>query len=384
MLDVKFIRNNSQKLKESLKNRNYNFDLDEFLDLDARWRKVKGEVEDLNASQNRIDKDIKKIIKEKKDPSSKIGESKEIKSRIAALSEQFSSLDEKFKFYLARIPNIPHESLPVGGAENNKVIKEPKSFRDFNFKPRDHIFLAETLDVIDFKRATKLTGSNFVLFKGWGAKLQRALINFMLDLHTSSGKYKEIVPSKLVNRDSMFSTGQLPNLEEDMYRTSEDDLFLIPTAEVPITNIHRGEIIKEDKLPLYYTAYTPCFRREAGSYGKDTRGLLRVHEFDKIELVKFVKPEDSYRELEELLSDACSVLDLLKLPYRVVLLATGDISFAAAKCYDIELYAPGVDKWLEVSSCSNFEDFQARRGNIRYKEKSTGKNLPLHTLNGSG
>jgi seryl-tRNA synthetase len=223
-----------------------------------------------------------------------------------------------------------------------------------------------------------------VLFKADAAYLERALINFMLDLHTQEHGYKEVFPAFLVNRQSMLTTGQLPKLEEDMYRLKDDDLFLIPTAEVPVTNIHRDEVLEEDGLPIYYTAYTACFRREAGSYGKDTKGLMRVHQFDKVELVKFVKPQDSYAELEKLLADVCEVLELLEIPYRVVVLATGDISFAATKCYDIEIYAPGIDKWLEVSSCSNFEDFQARRGNIRYKDKESGKIKFVHTLNGSG
>jgi seryl-tRNA synthetase len=237
---------------------------------------------------------------------------------------------------------------------------------------------------VDFGRATKITGSNFILFKGWGARLERALINFMLDLHVNKHGYTEIFPPFLVNRASMLGTGQLPKLEEDMYKLKDDDLFLIPTAEVPVTNIFRDEILEEDKLPVYYTAYTACFRREAGSYGKDTKGLFRVHEFDKVEMVKFVRPEDSYDELEKLVADAEEVLQLLGLPYRVVMLSTQDISFAASKCYDLEAYAAGADKWLEVSSCSNFESFQARRANIRMRRKESKKVDFIHTLNGSG
>ena len=249
--------------------------------------------------------------------------------------------------------------------------------------PRSHIELAEHLDIIDFNRAAKITGSNFILYKGEGARLERALYNFMLDLHTSKHGYKEIFPPFLVNRASMTGTGQLPKLEDDMYRLKDDDLFLIPTAEVPLTNIFRDEILNEEDLPVYYTAYTACFRREAGSYGKDTRGLMRVHQFDKVEMVKFVKPESSYDELEKLVNNAETVLQLLGLPYRVILLSTGDISFAASKCYDLEAYAPGLDKWLEISSCSNFESFQARRANIKYRKKDK-KVEYLHTLNGSG
>jgi seryl-tRNA synthetase len=257
----------------------------------------------------------------------------------------------------------------------------------FNFKPISHIELAQHLDIIDFNRASKITGSNFVLYKGWGAKLERALINFMLDLHTHKHGYTEVFPPFLVNRASMTGTGQLPKLEEDMYRLKDDDLFLIPTAEVPVTNIFRNEVLDEDKLPIYYTAYTACFRREAGSYGKDTKGLIRVHEFDKVEMVKFVKPETSYDELERLVNNAERVLQLLELPYRVAVLSTEDLSFAASKCYDLEAYAPGIDKWLEVSSCSNFESFQARRANIKFRKKTESREQRteyVHTLNGSG
>ena len=256
--------------------------------------------------------------------------------------------------------------------------------KKLDFQPKTHVEIAESLDIIDFKAATKLSGTNFVLFKGDGARLERALYNFMLDIHTTQHGYKEVAPPVLVNRDSMTGTGQLPKMEEDMYRIQDEDLFLIPTAEVPVTNIHRDEILKEEDLPIYYTAYTPCFRREAGSYGKDTKGLVRVHQFDKVELVKFVKPEYSYDELEKLVANAEKILQLLELPYRVIMLASGDLSFAAAKCYDIEAHAAGLNRWLEVSSCSNFEDFQARRANIRFKGQTTKKTTLVHTLNGSG
>jgi len=384
MLDPKFIRENPDIVRQALKDRNDKFDLDSFISLDEERRRLMRQIEELSALQNKIDSEMKVIIKEKKDPSSKIAEGKEIKKKIAGLNKTFSDLESRFKDQLLRIPNIPHSSIPKGHPSNNKIIKEWGSRRKFDFKPLDHITLAEGLGVIDFKRAAKISGSNFVLFKGEGARLERALIAFMLDLHTQKHGFKEIFPPMLVNRDSMRATGQLPKLEEDMYKLHDDDLFLIPTAEVPVTNIHRDEVLSEENLPIYYTAYTACFRREAGSYGKDTKGLTRVHQFDKVELVKFVKPENSYDELENLLLNACTVLELLNIPYHVLMLATGDISFAAAKCYDIEIYAPGIDKWLEVSSCSNFEDFQARRANIRYKEKETGKLKFVHTLNGSG
>jgi len=282
------------------------------------------------------------------------------------------------------IPNIPHPSVPVGTPDKAQVIRTWGEPRQFDFKPLPHIDICQNLDIIDFQRATKITGSNFILFKGAGARLERALISFMLDLHTSSHGYTEIFPPFLVNRRSMIGTGQLPKLEEDMYKLKDDDLFLIPTAEVPVTNIFNDEILDEEKLPIYYTAYTACFRREAGSYGKDTKGLVRVHQFDKVEMVKFVKPETSYDEHEKLLNNAEAVLQILGLPYRVITLSTQDISFACSKCYDIEAYAPGMDKWLEVSSCSNFESFQARRANIRFRRKDTKKVEFVHTLNGSG
>jgi len=384
MLDPKFIRENPDVVKQVLKDRNDKFDLDAFLSIDEERRRLMRQIEELSALQNAIDVEMKTIIKEKKDPASKIAQAREIKKKIGELNKTFSELEARFKDQLLRIPNVPNPSIPKGHPSNNKVIKEWGSKRKFDFKPLDHIALAEGLDIIDFKRAAKISGSNFVLFKRAGARLERALIAFMLDLHTQKHGFTEIFPPMLVNRDSMRATGQLPKLEEDMYKLQDDDLFLIPTAEVPVTNIHRNEVLREENLPIYYTAYTACFRREAGSYGKDTKGLTRVHQFDKVELVKFVKPDSSYEELEKLLTNACTVLELLGIPYRILELATGDISFAAAKCYDIEIYAPGIDKWLEVSSCSNFEDFQARRANIRYKEKETGKLKFVHTLNGSG
>lgn len=384
MLDIKFIRENVDLVKEGLKKKNCNFDLDIFLSLDDKRRAMIKEVEALREKQNKINDEVSKLIKEKQDPKGKIAESKEIAGQIKTLDEGLKTLQQQFQNQLLWIPNMPHESLPVGDASCNKIIKTHGALPSFDFKPLNHIDLGEKLDIIDFKRGSKLCGSNFVLFKGQGAKLERALINFMLDIHTKEHGYKEVWPPILVNRESMTGTGQLPKLEDDMYRLKDEDFFLIPTAEVPITNILRDEVLEEAALPIYYTAYSSCFRREAGSYGKDTKGLIRLHQFDKVELVKFVKPETSYDELEKLLVNACRILELLEIPYRIVLLATADISFAAAKCYDIEIYASGLDKWLEVSSCSNFVDFQARRANIRYREKESGKVKFVHTLNGSG
>ena len=387
MLDPKFIRQNPDVVRKALASRNSKFDLDAFLALDTKRLELLKAVEDIAAAQNNIDKEIKALLKDKQDPKPKIAQGKELKVKLESIKSEFTVLDKDWEDRLLRIPNIPHSDVPVGDPTHNKIVRTVDRKPSFDFKPLDHIAIAEKLDIVDFKRGTKLSGSNFILFKGVGAQLERALINFMLDLHTREHGYTEVWPPKLVNADSMRATGQLPIFKDDMYSVPIEDaqeLYLIPTAEVPVTNIFRDEILEEDKLPIFYTAYTPCFRKEAGSYGKDTKGLMRVHEFDKVELVKFVKPENSYDEHEKLLNDALRVLDLLGLSYRILLLASGDMGFGAAKCYDIEIYCPGIDKWLEVSSCSNFEDFQARRGNIRYREKLTGKIKFIHTLNGSG
>nr|CAX68980.1 Seryl-tRNA synthetase [uncultured bacterium] len=384
MLDIKLVRQQPELVRQALKNRNYKFDLDDFLKIDVDLRSLIQQIESLRAEQNKINQEVPLLIKAKQDASAKIEESRQIRKKVDELNVKLAANQEEWDKRYQRLPNIPHESLPVGAPSANRVVKEVGNKPQFSFKPKDHIELASSLDIIDFERGAKLAGSNFVLYKGQGALLERALINFMLQVHTTEHGYKEMWPPVLVNPDSMFGTGQLPNLEEDMYKLKNDDLYLIPTAEVPLTNIYREEILDEEVLPHKITAYSSCFRREAGSYGKDTRGLVRLHQFDKVELVKFVKPEDSYNELELLLSDACDILDKLKLPYRILLLATGDISFASSKCYDIELYAPGMDRWLEVSSCSNFEDFQARRANIRYRDKKSQKTRFVHTLNGSG
>ncbi|HLD41333.1 MAG TPA: serine--tRNA ligase [Candidatus Omnitrophota bacterium] len=382
MLDLKFIRENSDIVRLALKNRRSGLELDGLIELDDKRKKVLFELEGLRAEKNKANDEISKILKEKKDPKERIASMKDIAAKIDLLEAELREIEPRISRILLTVPNIPHSSIPVGDASVNKVVRtwgEPRKIAN----PRSHIELAEHLDIIDFNRAAKLTGSNFILYKGEGARLERALYNFMLDLHTSQHGYKEIFPPFLVNRASMTGTGQLPKLEDDMYRLKDDDLFLIPTAEVPLTNIFRDEILNEEDLPIYYTAYTACFRREAGSYGKDTRGLMRVHQFDKVEMVKFVKPESSDDELEKLVNNAETVLQLLGLPYRLILLSTGDISFAASKCYDLEAYASGLNKWLEVSSCSNFEGFQARRANIKYRKKDK-KVEYVHTLNGSG
>jgi seryl-tRNA synthetase len=384
MLDLKFIRENPDLVKKSIKDRGLKLDFDSLIRLDDSRRKILNEVENLRAQKNKANEEITALLKAKKDVRSKIDSMKGISQKIDGLESKLKEIDTELDQLLLNIPNIPHPSIPRGDASKKETVRSWGNLRKFDFSPVTHIQLSQHLDIIDFGRAAKITGSNFVLYKGWGAKLERALINFMLDLHTKKHGYTEVFPPFLVNRMSMTSTGQLPKLEEDMYRLKDDDLFLVPTAEVPVTNIFRDEILDEEGLPIYYTAYTACFRREAGSYGKDTKGLVRVHQFDKVELVKFVKPEDSYNELEKLVKDAQEVLQLLGLPHRVAVLPTEDLSFAASKCYDIEAYAPGVDAWLEVSSCSNFESFQARRANIKFRRKDTKKSEYVHTLNGSG
>ena len=384
MLDMKFIRENIETVRRGLAAKNAAGRLDELLALDEERRGLLVKVDELRARKNAANDEITKLLKEKKPPQEAIASMKSVAADIDALEAPLSALEKKITDILMYIPNLPHPSIPVGGPQNNRVARTWGEQRVFDFKPKDHIELVEALDIVDFKRATKISGANFILYKRAGALLERALINFMLDLHTRSHGYIEVFPPVLVNAASMTGTGQLPKMKDDMYHLAEDDLYLIPTAEVPVTNIYRDEILDEAQLPVYHTAYSPCFRREAGSYGKDTRGLMRVHQFNKVELVKFVKPETSYDELEALVVNAQKVFELLNIPYRVLELASGDISFSAAKCYDIEVYAPGIDKWLEASSCSNFEDFQARRANIRYKGKDMKRPAFVHTLNGSG
>ncbi len=384
MLDLKFIRENPQKVKAGLAAKGVVVDLDGLLQLDSRRRGLIIKSDELKAKKNAANDDIGRLIKAKQDPKATIASMKVIAKEVDTLEPEVKALDEQIYNILLGIPNIPHHSVPQGGPEANKVTASWGEKPTFSFKPKTHIEIAEGLDIIDFKRGTKLSGSNFILYKDLGARLERALYNFMLDVHTSRHGYREMSPPVLVNAASMTATGQLPKMKEDMYHLETDDLYLVPTAEVPVTNIHRDEMLNEEDLPLYYTAYTTCFRREAGSYGKDTRGLVRIHQFDKVELVKFVAPSTSYQELESLLGNARYIFEILKIPYRVLMLASGDLSFAAAKCYDIEVYAAGMDKWLEASSCSNFEDFQARRGNISYKGKDGKKKGFVHTLNGSG
>ncbi|MFC1631236.1 serine--tRNA ligase [Candidatus Omnitrophota bacterium] len=386
MLDIKFIRENPDLVRKNLKDRGVQLDLAALLRLDEQKRKLTTEMEELQYKKNKLSEQIAKMKKVKGTSGQDlVGESKLLSQKIAEIKEEVDGIQPKLANLLLNIPNICHKSVPIGtGAADNQVVRTWGVPLKPKFKLRNQLELAEHLGVIDFTRATKVTGSNFVIFTGQGARLERALLNFMLDLHTKKHGYTEVFPPYLVNRASMTATGQLPKLEEDMYRLKDDDYFLIPTAEVPVTNMHRNESFQEKELPRYYTAYTACFRREAGSYGKDTRGLTRVHQFDKVEMVKFVKPQGSFEELESLLKDAEEVLQLLELPYRVLTLCTAEISFAGSKCYDIEAWAPASQLWLEVSSCSNFTDFQARRANIKYRGAETRKLDYLHTLNGSG
>lgn len=384
MLDLKFIRENADIVKQAVKNKRENADIDRLLNLDRERRDMIKTVESLRAEQNKVTQQISELKREKKDASNIIAEMRKLSDDIKEKNRVLKQIEKDIYDIQIQIPNIPCKDVPIGGEENNIEVRTWGKKIDKDFKPVPHYELAEKRGWIDFQRGANLSGSFFVSYRGLGAKLERALINFMLDMHTEQHGYTEIFPPILTKRQVMFGTGQLPKLEDDMYHIVEDDMFLIPTAEVPVTNLHAGELLNGDDLPIKYTAYTPCFRREAGAYGKDTRGLMRLHQFNKVEMVRFVKPEESYEQLEELLGHAEDVLQALELPYRVLSLASGDLSFAAAKCYDLEVYAEGIEKWLEVSSCSNFEDFQARRANIRFRRQKGSKPEFVHTLNASG
>jgi seryl-tRNA synthetase len=389
MLDLKLVRERTDEVKAGIRRRGTDIDLSEFLALDEKRRKVQQEADDLRRKRNDVSEEIGRLKKAGQQAEDKVAEMRAVGDSIAALEAVIRGAEDAQRNILLNIPNLPQASVPDGKDETGNVeIKrwspEGTEPRKFSFEPKPHWDLAEYLDIIDFDRAAKITGARFALYKGMGARLERALINFMLDLHTAEHGYLEVLPPFMVNRASMTATGQLPKFEEELFKVENGVYFLIPTAEVPVTNIHRDEILPDEDLTLKYTAYTPCFRREAGSYGKDTRGLIRQHQFNKVELVKFARPQESYRELEGLLADAEEVLKQLRLPYRVITLCTGDMGFSAAKTYDIEAWLPAQDRYREISSCSNFEDFQARRGNIRYKPKGSKKTEFVHTLNGSG
>lgn len=382
MHDLKLLREQPDVLREALKRRGTAPALEALLALERQRRELLTAVEeDRHQLKQRSDEfgKLKAAGKASAPPS----ELKALSDGIKKREQQLKEVEDRVAADLALVPNLPHSSVPDGGAAANRIVRTHGAQPKLSFAPKTHMELGNALGLLDLERAAKVAGSHFPLFTGRGARLERALINWMLDVQTKEHGYTEIAPPYLVNRASMFGTGQLPKFEEDMYRLRDDDLFLIPTAEVPLTNLHRDEILEEAKLPVTYAAYTACFRREAGSYGKETKGLVRVHQFDKVELVRFVKPETSYDELERLLGHAETILQRLGLHYRVVCLAAGDLSFAAAKCYDLEAWAPGLNQYLEVSSCSNFETFQARRANIRYRA-SNGKPAFVHTLNGSG
>jgi seryl-tRNA synthetase len=385
MLDLKFIRENPQRVKDGIKAKGEMGDVDKVLELDAERREIIRKVEDLKKQRNENSKKVAQLKKEGKDASSVIAHTRLISDEIKQLDERLKQVEQALNDQLSRIPNLPHKTTPIGkDASENVEVKRWGEIPQFDFEPLDHLALGERLDILDFKRGGKVTGSGFPVYKGDGARLERALINFMLDVHIEKHGYTEVFPPFLANRASMFGTGQLPKLEDDMYYMPKDDLFLIPTAEVPVTNLHRDEILNADELPIKYVAYSACFRREAGSYGKETHGFLRVHQFNKVEMVNFVRPEESYDFHEQLLREATEILEMLNIPYRVLLLCSGDLSFAAAKCYDIETWSPAEQKWLEASSVSNFEDFQARRANIRFRPEKGAKPQFVHTLNGSG
>jgi seryl-tRNA synthetase len=384
MLDLKYIRENADLVRQAVANKREKADVDALLDLDVKRRDLIGTVESARAEQNKVTQKISHMKKTGEDATEVIAEMRTLSDQIKEMNDELKTIEDQIHEHLIRVPNVPHESVPVGGEQDNEIVKTWGDIPEMDFQPLPHYDIAEQLEIIDFNRASRMSSSFFVSYRGLGARLERALINFMIDMHVEKHGYTEILPPFVTKRDAMFGTGQLPKLEEDMYHCQVDDLFLIPTAEVPVTNLHREEMLNGDDLPIKYTAYTPCFRREAGAYGKDTRGLMRIHQFNKVEMVRFVKPEESWDELELLLQNAEDVLQALKLPYRVLTLATGDLSFAAAKCYDIEVYAKGIDKWLEVSSCSNFVDFQARRANIRFRREKGAKPEYVHTLNGSG
>lgn len=387
MLDIKIIRNDTQRVKEAMKNRNANVDIDALLEADNLRRTLIASTEAMKAEQNAVSKKIPALKKEGKNAQVQelLIQMKELSGKIGENDGKLREAEERVNSLLLSIPNIPHESVPVGkDSSDNIEIRRFGEPINFGFEPKPHWELGGRLGILDPETASKVTGARFHFYKGMGARLERSVYNFFLDHHTEHGGYTEVFPPYMVNRTSMTGTGQLPKFEEDAFRVANNDYFLIPTAEVPVTNMHRDEILEGDRLPIKYCAYSACFRAEAGAAGRDTRGLIRQHQFNKVELVKFTKPESSYEELESLTKDAESVLQALGLPYHVMLLCTGDMGFSSAKTYDLEVWMPSYNRYVEISSCSNFEDFQARRASIRYKESPRDKAQLVHTLNGSG
>jgi seryl-tRNA synthetase len=388
MLDIKLIRENPELVKQGIENKNEKHNtVDEILTLDSKKRAILTEVEEKKSKKNKVSAEVGKLKKAGENADEIIAEMKQLGEDIKNLDAEVKTVDEELTKLTMWVPNLPHRSVPIGKNEDSNVETKqwlPEGFTFENDEPiLDHIELGKKLNILDFERGAKITGSGFPVYVGKGARLERALINFMLDYHLDNHGYTEIMPPLFVNKESMEGTGQLPKMQDDMYYAEKDDLYAIPTAEVPITNMHRNEILSESQLPINYTGYTPCFRREAGSYGKDSKGFLRTHQFNKVEMVKFVKPETSYDELNNLVSNVEDILHELKIPYRILELCSGDLSFAAAKCFDIETWSPAENKWLEASSCSNFESFQARRAKIRFKNENK-KTEFVHTLNGSG
>ena len=385
MLDVKVLRENLDEVKARMATRGGTIDWNEFVALDRERRDALANIERLKEKKNRLSGEIGKLKKSGADPTTLMREVEEVSEAIRSSEGPLAEIEAKFKRFMLTLPNLPNPSVQIGKNENdNREVRRWGEPPKFDFEPKNHWDIGEELAILDFTRAAKIAGARFAVYRDAGARLERALINFMLDLHTSENGYKEMLPPALVNRTSLIGTGQLPKFEEDLFHLAPGDYFLIPTAEVPLTNLHRDEMLERDELPIKYVAYTPCFRSEAGSYGKDVRGLIRLHQFNKVEMVKFCEPETSYEELESMVRNAEEVLKRLKLPYRVVELCTGDMGFASAKTYDLEVWLPGQNAYREISSCSNCEDFQARRANIRYRKEKKGRPLFVHTLNGSG
>lgn len=386
MLDIKRIREDYENVKAAVERRGKgSFGIEKVIDLDAKRREMLAEVEAMKSKQNATSKEVPKLKKEGKDTTALFAEMKELSAKIKEIDAQVSEVEEELRDVLLGVPNTPYKDVPDGLDDSDNVeLRKVGTPREFDFEAKAHWDIGEDLDILDFERAGKISGARFTVYKGLGARLERACINFMLDLHTEEQGYTEILPPFMVNRTAMTGTGQLPKFEDDMFYLPAKDFFLIPTAEVPVTNLRGQEIMPGDELPVYYTAYTPCFRKEAGSAGRDTRGLIRQHQFNKVEMVKFVAPETSYSELEKLTLDAEEILKRLGIPYRVVRLSAGDLGFSAAMTYDIEVWMPSYGRYVEISSCSNFEDYQARRGNIRFKRDKEHKPEFVHTLNGSG
>ncbi|MEJ2007505.1 MAG: serine--tRNA ligase [Acidobacteriota bacterium] len=385
MLDLGFVRNNLSLVRDKMRDRGMTGVLGDFETLDAERRKLLSEAEALKAQRNSVSNQIASLKKQKQDASGLIAQMKKVSQQIQQLDEQAKAADERLRDLLRKVPNLPHDTVPIGrGSEDNKEVRRWGEPRRFDFEPKAHWDLGPALGILDFERAAKIAGARFAVYFGVGAKLERALAHFMLDLHTREHGYTEIFPPFIVNSDSMFGTGQLPKFAEDLFKLEGTDYWLIPTAEVPVTNLFRDEVLEGEKLPVKFCAWTACFRSEAGSYGKDTRGIIRQHQFQKVELVKFTLPDNSYEELEGLTRDAEAVLQRLGLPYRVVALSTGDLGFSSAKTYDLEVWLPSSREYKEISSCSNFEAFQARRANLRFRRGKGGKTELLHTLNGSG